>query len=99
MSLGELGNSSLDVRHSVSGTYLYELPFGKDKYWVTTGAGSHILEGFSISGTFKFASGGWISSELSGFSYQHHLRHGRGDAAQSDRCFHHSGGRIAASVV
>jgi len=63
--LGELGNSSLDVRHSVSGTYLYELPFGKDKYWVTTGAGSHILEGFSISGTFKFASGGasgeWIS--------------------------------------
>ena len=59
--LGELGNSSLDVRHSVSGTYLYELPFGKDKHWVTTGAGSHILEGFSISGTFKFATGGWLS--------------------------------------
>ena len=55
--LGELGNSSLDVRHTVSGTYLYELPFGKDKTWVTTGAGSHILEGFSISGTFKFATG------------------------------------------
>ncbi len=59
--LGELGNSSLDVRHSVSGTYLYELPFGKDKYWVTTGVGSHILEGFSVSGTFKFATGGWLS--------------------------------------
>jgi hypothetical protein len=59
--LGELGNSSLDVRHSVSGTYLYELPFGKDKYWVTTGVGSHILEGFSISGSFKFATGGWLS--------------------------------------
>jgi len=59
--LGELGNSSLDVRHSVSGSYLYELPFGKDKYWVTTGAGSHILEGFSVSGTFKFATGNWIS--------------------------------------
>jgi hypothetical protein len=59
--LGELGNSSLDVRHSVSGTYLYELPFGKDKSWVTTGAGAHILEGFSISGTFKFASGAWLS--------------------------------------
>ncbi len=59
--LGELGNSSGDVRHSVSGNYLYELPFGKDKHWVTTGAGSHILEGFSVSGTFKFATGSWIS--------------------------------------
>jgi hypothetical protein len=59
--LGELGNSSLDVRHTVSGTYLYELPFGKDKFWVTTGAGSHILEGFSISGTYQFATGTWLS--------------------------------------
>ncbi|HVU47709.1 MAG TPA: TonB-dependent receptor, partial [Terracidiphilus sp.] len=59
--LGELGNSSLDVRHSVSGTYLYELPFGSDKTWVTTGVGSHILEGFSVSGQFKFATGTWLS--------------------------------------
>jgi hypothetical protein len=41
----------------VSGTYLYELPFGKDKFWVTTGTASHILEGFSVSGTFSFATG------------------------------------------
>jgi hypothetical protein len=53
----EEGNSSFDIRHQVSGTYLYELPFGKDKYWVTTGVASHILEGFSISGSFKFATG------------------------------------------
>src|SRR5208337_1189920 len=46
----EEGNSSFDQRHRVSGTYLYELPFGKDKFWVTTGAGAHILEGFSVSG-------------------------------------------------
>jgi hypothetical protein len=59
--LGELGNSSLDVRHTVSGNYLYELPFGADKKWVTTGAGSHILEGFSVSGQFKFATGTWLS--------------------------------------
>jgi hypothetical protein len=59
--LGEVGSSSFDVRHSVSGTYLYELPFGKDKSWVTTGVGSHILEGFSISGTYRFATGGWLS--------------------------------------
>jgi len=59
--LGELGNSSLDVRHTVSGNYLYELPFGKDKFWLTSGAGAHILEGLSASGTFQFATGGWLS--------------------------------------
>jgi hypothetical protein len=53
----EEGNSSFDVRHTVSGTYLYELPFGKDKHWVTSGAGSHVLEGFSVSGSFTFATG------------------------------------------
>jgi hypothetical protein len=59
--LGELGNSSLDVRHTVSGSYVYELPFGQDKFWVTTGVGSRILEGFSVSGSFKFATGTWLS--------------------------------------
>ena len=53
----EEGNSSLDQRHKVSGTYLYELPFGQDKSWFTTGAASHILEGFSISGSYTFATG------------------------------------------
>ncbi len=55
--LAEEGNSSFDLRHKVSGNYLYELPFGKDKFWFTTGKSSHILEGFSVSGTFTFASG------------------------------------------
>jgi len=53
----EEGNSSSDQRHKVSGNYLYELPFGKDKFWFTGGLASHILEGFSVSGTFTFASG------------------------------------------
>ncbi|MGO9432937.1 MAG: TonB-dependent receptor domain-containing protein [Terracidiphilus sp.] len=53
----EEGNSSLDQRHKVSGTYLYELPFGQDKFWFTTGAASHILEGFSVSGSYTFATG------------------------------------------
>ena len=55
------GHSSLDIRHQVSGNYTYELPFGPDKFWVTTGKGSHILEGFSISGTFSFATGAWLT--------------------------------------
>jgi hypothetical protein len=51
------GNSNFDVRHKVQGNYLYELPFGKDKFYFTTGKMSHVLEGFSVSGTFTFASG------------------------------------------
>jgi hypothetical protein len=57
----EEGHSVLDVRHQVSGTYLFELPFGPDKPWVTSGVGSHILEGLSISGSFNFATGTWLS--------------------------------------
>lgn len=53
----EEGNGSLDVRHKVSGTYVYELPFGQDKFWATTGTASHILEGLSVSGSFTFATG------------------------------------------
>ncbi len=53
----EEGNSSTDQRHRVSGNYLYELPFGKDKFWMTSGIGAHLLEGFSISGSFTFATG------------------------------------------
>jgi len=45
------------VRHKVSGTYVYELPFGKDQRWFTSGKASHIMEGFSISGSFNFATG------------------------------------------
>ncbi|MGO9323491.1 MAG: carboxypeptidase-like regulatory domain-containing protein [Terracidiphilus sp.] len=57
----EEGHSVLDIRHQVNGTYLFELPFGPDKFWVTSGVGSHILEGFSISGSFNFTTGSWLS--------------------------------------
>jgi hypothetical protein len=53
----DTGNSNFDVRHKVSGTYLYELPFGKDKFYLTTGKMSHVMEGLSISGSFTFATG------------------------------------------
>jgi len=55
--MAEEGNSIFDQRHKVSGMYLYELPFGQDKHWFTSGTAAHILEGFSISGSFTFATG------------------------------------------
>ena len=56
--LAEEGNSSFDQRHKVTGDYLYELPFGKDKQFLSSGGlASKIAEGFSVSGTFTFATG------------------------------------------
>jgi trimeric autotransporter adhesin len=54
----EEGNSSFDQRHRVTGDYLYELPLGKDKAFLSGGGvASKALEGLSISGTFSFATG------------------------------------------
>jgi hypothetical protein len=54
----EEANSSFDQRHKVTGDYLYELPFGKDRQFFSGGGvASKMLEGLSISGTFTFATG------------------------------------------
>jgi trimeric autotransporter adhesin len=55
--LAEESNSSFDVRQKLSGNFLYELPFGPDAHFLTTGALSHTLNGVSISGTYTFATG------------------------------------------
>ena len=57
----EEGNTSDVPRQRVSGNYVYELPFGQDKHWATTGARSRLLEGLSGSGTFIFSSGTFLS--------------------------------------
>ena len=79
----EEGNGNLDQRHKVSGTYLYELPFGQDKRWFTAGKPSHVLEGFSASGTFTFATGTplnpYYAAEVSSVA----LRHSRNASPRS----------------
>ena len=56
--LGEESNSSFDQRHRLTGDYLFELPFGKDKEFLTTGGSlSKALEGLSVSGAFTFSTG------------------------------------------
>jgi trimeric autotransporter adhesin len=50
--------SSFDQRHRFVADYLYELPFGKDKKWLTqSGAAQKIFSGFSLSGNVTLASG------------------------------------------
>jgi hypothetical protein len=55
--LAEESNSSFDIRNKVSGNFVYELPFGADKTYFTTGKPAHLLEGISLSGTYSLASG------------------------------------------
>lgn len=56
--LAEESNSSFDVRHKLRGDFVYELPFGPDAHYLTTGNFlSRAVNGLSVSGNFAFATG------------------------------------------
>jgi hypothetical protein len=49
--------SSFDIPQRVVASYVFELPFGKGKPWLTTGPGSWLLGGWRSSGVFTYSSG------------------------------------------
>jgi len=49
--------STLDQTHNAKINYIYDLPFGKGKRWLTEGVGSAILGGWRFSGVHLYASG------------------------------------------
>jgi trimeric autotransporter adhesin len=54
----EESNSSFDVRHKLTGNWVFELPFGPNRLLFTKGGlWSTLTDGFSLSGDFTFASG------------------------------------------
>jgi hypothetical protein len=56
--VAERGLSSFNQTHRLVADYVYELPFGKDKKWLTSsGRAQNILGGFSFSGNLNLASG------------------------------------------
>jgi len=56
--LAEESNSSFDIRHRVTGTFLYELPFGPDARFLTVNNWiGHAFSNISVSGTYNFATG------------------------------------------
>ncbi len=58
----ERGNSSFDVRHSVTGTWVYELPVGPNRAFFNKGGlSAKLLDGFSISGSYTLASGSYFT--------------------------------------
>jgi hypothetical protein len=55
-SIGEF-----DITHNLKMTYIYELPFGKGKQWLTGGPASWVLGGWRLAGTHFYASGYQLS--------------------------------------
>ncbi|HXF05827.1 MAG TPA: TonB-dependent receptor [Blastocatellia bacterium] len=51
------GRSDFDYRHRFVVSYIYEIPLGKGKKYLTDGAASHILGGWRISGVTNLRSG------------------------------------------
>jgi hypothetical protein len=64
--LAEESNSSFDIRHQVKGSFLYELPFGPDKHYLSSGSwASHAFGDWSLSGTYTLATGEPLTPSIS----------------------------------
>lgn len=53
----ERGRSNFDVRHRLSVSYVYDLPFGKGRKYVSDGGWSTVLTGWQTSGILQLQSG------------------------------------------
>ena len=51
------GPSDFDTPHRLVASYVYELPFGRNRRFVHDGILSYIIGGFKTSGVYTFASG------------------------------------------
>jgi len=64
--LAEESNSSFDIRNQVKGSFLYELPFGPDKHYLSSGNwASHAFGDWSLSGTYTLATGEPLTPSIS----------------------------------
>jgi hypothetical protein len=56
--LAEESNSSFDIRHQITGSFLYRLPLGpKERYLSKSARAAALVGGWSISGYFALATG------------------------------------------
>jgi hypothetical protein len=63
----EESNSSFDRRQTLSGNFIIEPPFGPNRAFLNKGGvWAKILDGYSISGNYTFATGGYASPQVTG---------------------------------
>ena len=53
----ERGRSNFDVRHRLTASYSWELPFGRGKRWLSEGAAARIAGGWQTFGIWTFQTG------------------------------------------
>jgi hypothetical protein len=82
----EYGNSSFDIRHKLTGNWVFELPFGPNRAFFSKGdLWSKVLDGFSLSGDFTFASGSYFTPRLLSTAGQ--AATGTNNSLRADRTF------------
>src|SRR5208282_2308578 len=64
----ERGLSSFDQKHNFTGTWIYDLPFGDNRRFLSKGAISHVLGGWQWSGSFTIASGLYYTPRVLGLT-------------------------------
>jgi hypothetical protein len=63
----EEGNASFDQRHNFTGNWVIELPFGPNRAFLNKGGfWAYAFDGFSVSGSFTFATGNYFTPTYSG---------------------------------
>ena len=65
---GDRGLSSFDQAQKFIGNWIYDIPFGDGRRFVTTGPMSHVLGGWQWSGSFTIGSGMYFTPRILGAS-------------------------------
>ncbi len=60
--------SSFDQRQKFTGNWIYDLPFGEGKRFLTSGPASHVFDGWQWSGSFTIGSGFYYTPRVLGGS-------------------------------
>ena len=53
----EMSNSNLDIRHRFVGNFVWQLPFGQGKPYLSSGAASHVLGNWQFNGIVTLQTG------------------------------------------
>jgi hypothetical protein len=53
----EWADADFDARHRLVASEVWELPFGPERRWLTSGALAHVLGGWSFAGIYTFQTG------------------------------------------
>lgn len=59
------GNSGQDIRHTITSSWIYQLPFGPGQRYLNSGAASRILGGWEMSGIWTARTGRMLTVTIS----------------------------------